>query len=468
MALKKRQDLNLNFFLASLSMFITGMHFVWSSPSLPKLYGNESQINITIEEGSWIASMELLTNVPGSLIGAILADYLGRKKSILITTLPYLSSWLLIAFGKDIKTLLTAKFLVGIADGITYTILPMYVGEIAEDDIRGKLGNCMTVMFDSGSLFLYSVAPWISIQSMAQIGSIFPIILFMLIIFMPETPYYLLMKDKIPKAKESLQLLRQYSSNIDAEFNQMRKTVEFQTQQTSNWSDLYINPGYFKAILIIMGVKTLQQMSGIYAIMVYSEIIFEEADGIFSGAISSIIFGTFLLISGIFGLLIIDKIGRRPLLVFSFLGCFLALITQTIYFYFQYYNLCDLSMVSWVPISAMLVYIISYGIGLGPIPMTYIGEMFPTNIKAKALCFLDIYFGLIEFLVVKNYQIMANYFGSYIPFAIFSMSCLIGIPFVLYCIPETKGCSLDYIQNILGNNNILKEKNTKHVEITKL
>ncbi|XP_044732682.1 facilitated trehalose transporter Tret1-like [Chrysoperla carnea] len=449
-------------------MFITGMHFVWSSPSLPKLYANESQIHISIEEGSWIASTELLTNIPGSLIGAILADYLGRKKSILITTLPYLSSWLLIAYGKDIKTLLTAKFLVGIADGITYTILPMYVGEIAEDDIRGKLGNCMTVMFDSGSLFLYSVAPWISIQSMAQIGSIFPIILCILIIFMPETPYYLLMKEKIPEAKESLQLLRQYSSNIDTEFNEMRKIVEFQTHQTSNWSDLYMNPGYFKGILIIMGVKTLQQMSGIYAIMVYSEIIFEEADGIFSGAISSIIFGTFLLISGICGLLIIDKIGRRPLLVFSFLGCFLALITQTIYFYFQYYNLCDLSMASWVPISAMLVYIISYGIGLGPIPMTYIGEMFPTNIKAKALCFLDIYFGLIEFIVVKNYQIMANYFGSYIPFAIFSMSCLIGIPFVLYCIPETKGCSLDYIQNILGNNNISNEKNTKHVEITKL
>ncbi|XP_044734624.1 facilitated trehalose transporter Tret1-like [Chrysoperla carnea] len=435
---------------ASMVIFTSGMHFVWVSASFPKLYANDSTIPLTVEEGSWVASMELFADLPGAPLGAFCADYFGRRRSILLTGVPYLMGWILIAIATDVPTLLLAKFLVGVADGSTFTILPMFIGEIAEDDIRGKLGNCMTVMLDLGALVLYSVAPWISIREMALIGMISPIIFCITFWWVPETPYYLLMLKKQDKAKKSLQQYRGVE-NVDVEFEDMSKTVEFQMSQTSYWSDLIKNKAYFKGMVIMFGLKSMQMMSGIYAMQIFAELIFTRADGFFSGSVSAIIFGAAQFLSGFFAMLIVDKVGRRPLLIISSIGCFIALTSQAVYFYIQFHEITDLEAYGWVPVTALMVYIIMYSVGLGAIPLMVPSEMFPTNIKAKALCITDLYLAMLGFLIVILYQPVANGFGSHIPFIIFAVSCIFGVLFTIFIMPETKGKSLEDIQNILRN-----------------
>ncbi|XP_044734619.1 facilitated trehalose transporter Tret1-like [Chrysoperla carnea] len=433
---------------ASLVIFTSGMHFVWVSASLPKLYANDSIIPLSVDEGSWVASMELFADLPGAPLGAFCADYFGRRRGLLLTGLPYFIGWVMIALATNVPTLLVAKFLVGVADGSTYTILPMFIGEIAEDDIRGKLGNCMTVMLDLGSLFLYSVAPWIPIRTMALIAMIIPVLFFATFWWIPETPYYLLMIKKRDKAKKSLQQYRGLA-NVDAEFEDMSNIVDCQMSETSNWSDLIKNKAYFKGMVIMFGLKTMQMMSGIFAVQVFAELIFSKAGGFFSGSISAIIFGAAQFLSGFFAMLIVDKVGRRPLLIISSIGCCIALTGQAVYFYIQFHEIMDLEAYGWVPVTALMIYIIMYSVGLGAIPLMVPSEMFPTNIKAKALCITDLYLAMLGFLIVQFYQIVANKYGSHVPFIIFALSCVFGVFFTIFIMPETKGKSLEDIQNML-------------------
>ena len=119
-------------------MLISGMHFGWSSPSLPKLLSNTSSIPITNSQSSWIASISLLGDLVGAPMSATLADTFGRKTTILFAAVPYAVAWILIAMAKNVHFLLIARFICGIGDGISFTIAPMFIGEIADNDIRGK------------------------------------------------------------------------------------------------------------------------------------------------------------------------------------------------------------------------------------------------------------------------------------------------------------------------------------------
>ncbi|XP_044731704.1 facilitated trehalose transporter Tret1-2 homolog [Chrysoperla carnea] len=434
---------------ATLSMFSSGMHFVWASPSLPKLYANDSSIPITLDQGSWLASISLIAELPGSPLGAFSAEYFGRKNAILLTAIPYLTAWIMIILANNVTTLLVARFIVGIADGSTYTILPMYIGEIAEDDIRGKLGNSITMMMDFGAVFIYSVGPWVSIKAMAGIASVFPLILIVIFMWMPETPYYLLMKGKKVKAKKSLKAFRGFE-NVDEEFDEMSAIVDEQMSHKSKWSELFFVRSNFKALCILLGLKTVQQMSGVSAFLVYSEIIFQKAGGLISGEICAIIFGFVQFLSSLFCTLVVDLFGRRILLMISAGGCFFALVAQTAYFYIQYnINPQIEEEYGWVPLTCMLFYVIMYSLGLGAIPMMVPSELFPTNIKAKALCVMDLYLAMAAFVTTIFYQSLAVKFGDHIPFSIFAISCVIGITWIYFCVPETKGRSLEEIQEIL-------------------
>lgn len=440
-------------------MFSSGMHFVWASPSLPKLYANDSYIPTTIEQGSWLASISLIADVPGAPIGAFTAEYFGRKYAILMTAIPYLAAWIIIIFATNIPTLLVARFIVGVADGSTYTILPMYIGEIAEDDIRGQLGNCITMMMDFGAVFIYSVGPWVSIRTMAMIASIFPFTLLIAFVWMPETPYWLLVNGKKAQARVALKRLRGFE-NVDDELEEMSTIVGGQMEQTGKWGELFFTKSNFKALCILLGLKTVQQMSGVSAFLVYSELIFKQAGGYISESIAAIIFGSVQFLSSLFSTLVVDLVGRRPLLMISAAGCFVALVAQATYFYIQYTGMYNIDSIGWIPITTMLFYIIMYSVGLGAIPMMVPSELFPSNIKAKALCVMDLYLAMAAFLTTIFYQTIANKFGSHIPFSIFAISCIVGIVWIYFCVPETKGRSLDEIQQILKGTYVKKVKGT--------
>ncbi|XP_019872311.2 facilitated trehalose transporter Tret1-like [Aethina tumida] len=425
----------------------SGMHYGWASPSLPQLLANDSQIPMTSDDGSWVATMSVLGNIPGSILGGYASDAIGRRYSILLTAPIYFMSWIMVAFAPSKILLNIARFSAGIADGLIYTSFPMYIGEISDPNIRGLLGSCIQVSLVIGVLLINVIGVNLNIKYTALISSLFPVLHFLTFYFMPESPYYLIMRGKKEEAKESLQVFNR-NEDIGEHFQRVSDAVEQDKQATGSIWDLFTVRSNRRAAVIVFGLRAFQQFSGIAAIMFYAKIIFQEASGDISANLSTIIYFIIQLVVSLLSSFLVDKTGRRPLLIFSIIGSAASLAAEGFYFFFENDDIYDTSLI-YLPLIALLTFVVIFNIGMGTIPVLILGEFFPTNVKAFALCLADIVSCTTVSISAKFFQITRDDFGMHVPFFSFTVSCLLGLVFILFCVPETKGKTLEEIQEHL-------------------
>lgn len=192
--------------IGCLAMLTISLTLNWAGPSLPKLLHEESsgndenEIKITSEEGSWIVSMTILAAVFGPLFSTFLVDRIGRKWSLGGVVIIMSISWVIVGIARTVVLLTIGRFIGGLAVGAGFPLTAMYLGEIAEDRIRGALGSVLTVALVLGQVLIFSVGPWIS-RPMLSLFSASPLIIFLLgFPWIPETPHYWLMKGNIARS----------------------------------------------------------------------------------------------------------------------------------------------------------------------------------------------------------------------------------------------------------------------------
>lgn len=433
---------------STLCIIASSMHYGWPSPSIPQLLTQTEPYTVSNEEGSWIAVMPLIAAIVGALCAGTMLDSIGRRKTILISSVPYFIAWVMVGYAPNVEIMYTARFIAGFADGICFTAVPMYIGEIADANIRGLLGSSCSVFMIFGILLVNVLGMYSTITITALISAIIPVLLLITFWFMPETPYYLIMRDDIDEAMKSLKILKG-TDDVDAEVCRLASCVNQKADSSGHFFDLFSVKSNRKAMLIMVGLRTVQQLSGITAITFYTKTIFEVAGEDISSEISSTIFYSVQFILTIVSSLMLDKTGRRPLIIMSTLGVTVALLIESVYFYVATNTPVDVSKVTFIPIIGLLMFIIAYSMGLGTIPVLMLGELFPTDVKAFALVVADIYFSIIATVVSKFFQIMKDTFGMQVPFFCFTICSVLGLIFVLISVPETKGKTLEDIQDYL-------------------
>lgn len=440
-------------YLASFSGFLliicSGMHYGWPSPSLPMLLKENSTNLVTVsnDEGSWMAVMPLIGGILGSISAAIFVDIIGRKPLIILSSFPYLVSWIMIAYAKSSFILNAARFIAGISDGWAFTSIPMFIGEIADPKIRGFLGAGVSVMWIFGMLLINVIGSYLSISTTALVSSILPILGLITFIWMPESPYFLIMRSNEKGAKRSLRKFRGVE-DIDHEYNRVLEGVkeESKAKGTGSVLDLLKVRSNRKAIGIMMILRAAQQMSGTSAIIFYTKPILQEAGDNLSVELETIIYYCVQFIMTFICSSIVDRTGRRPLLLISISGSALFLFIIGTYFYLESCTEINLSNVSYIPLIGLIGFNIIFSIGMQSIPILMLGELFSPNIKAFALCWADIYFCVIATTVSKFFQVMKDNFGMHVPFYVFFVNCLIGFVAIYKYVPETKGKTLEDIQ----------------------
>lgn len=159
---------------------------------------------------------------------------------------------------------------------------------------------------------------------------------------------------------------------------------------------------------------------------------------------------------------LVDKVGRKPLLIIASLGCAVALVGEGTYFYLQDQTDVDISNLAWLPTSALCLFLIMNPLGIQSLVYVLLGELFPTNIKGIAVSVFTLYGGTLAFLVSKFFAPLSNTWGRYTPFWFFAGICLLGAVFVWCCLPETKGKTFAEIQELLKSKKD-KEKDLKDV-----
>ncbi|XP_056633771.1 facilitated trehalose transporter Tret1-like [Diorhabda sublineata] len=434
---------------ALIAMVNAGIHFAWPSPSLPKIMSDEYKFEITSEEASYITIIGPCGDILGSILYPALVDRIGRKKTILLIAVPQIISMGMIYFSFYSKVLLYfARLIGGLAEAGCFTTLPLYIGEVSEPQVRGVLGSLFSLVFIIGVFTVNSIGSYVTIHTAALVFLVLPIIFVLLFSRMPESPYYYIMKSKFDEAEHCLKDLRR-KDQVDRELQCLINDVNRQMSEPGRYQDLYQIQSNRIACIVMFGLRIIQQLSGTSAISLYMQIIFNKSTNILSKDLASIfIFGLQLSVN-LTAVFIVDKIGRKPLLTISCIGCSLPLFIMAVFFVLQDYSSYDLSDLNYIPLVGIVIFTIAFAIGQGNVVNLMIGEMFSSSIKAKASCLMNILFAIFMILTTKLFQLTSDHVGMYVPFFFFAFCQVGGAAFSYLVVPETKGKSLEEIQQKL-------------------
>lgn len=416
----------------------------------PKLYSNDSDVNpldepITESEDAWIGSLVSI----GALIGPIfivpITEKWGRKPGILCIAVPLIISYFVAAFAKVLYLLYVARLISGASCGAMYALLPNYIAEISEDSNRGRNSQMINVFWATGNFVVYSVGPFMKFRDFNIILACIPALFFVLfIIFAPESPYYLVGKDRIEDAAKAIRLLRNKDEdNIEDEINIIRKGLK--EEEKASFMELIMNSRIRKTFLICVMLVLIQDLCGFIVILFYMQMIFESAGMTLSSEISSVVVSVFILTTSFISPFFVDRSGRRILTIVSSFGMFVSLGILGAYFYVE-----DVpSSLTWIPLASLVLYILSFNFGMSSIPYTLISELFPTKIKNTVSTVVPSIGWTVSFLIANSFNSMNNAVGQAGTFWIFGGASFAGGVFSILFVPETKGKSFAEIQDML-------------------
>uniref|UniRef100_A0A663N0S7 Solute carrier family 2 member 6 n=1 Tax=Athene cunicularia TaxID=194338 RepID=A0A663N0S7_ATHCN len=293
----QNERLYLAVFAAVLGNFSFGFALVYPSPVIPALEAYPSPaLRLDRYAASWFGSVFMLGAAAGGLSAMLLNDRLGRKLSIMFSALPSAVGYLLMASAQGIGMLLLGRVLTGYAGGVTSASIPVYISEISHPGVRGMLGACPQMMAVLGSLVLYALAGLVlDWRWLAVAGEVPVLVMIILLCFMPNSPRFLLSQGKDDKALASLCWLRGKDTDYPPLGN---SRVIFWRVSCAEIKDPFI----YKPILIAVGMRFLQQLSGVTCILVYLQSIFKKTSVILVMMIAAVS---------------MDKAGRKILLFVS-------------------------------------------------------------------------------------------------------------------------------------------------------
>lgn len=437
---------------ASLAAFASGTVLAWTSSIILILEGGHfNNISITSDQMGWIGSFVTLGAMCMSFPFGIICDCIGRKAALLALIIPFSVGWSLIIWADSLLMLYFGRFISGMASGACCVAAPLYINEIAHKSIRGTLGSYFQLMVTVGILFAYVVGKFATPILYTAICAAVPLVFFVFFVFQPESPLYSLKKGQFDKAFKSLSYLRGSGYNVTDEIMSLRLLEESQQSSLSVSYSLKKAAGY-KAYIIALALMFFQQLCGINAIIFYTPDIFASSGAKVDPQFATICVGAFQVIATFISSLIVDKLGRRMLLISSeaimavstlFLGLFFTLKDRQI--------VADdiVSILGFLPVVSLGIFIIMFSMGLGPIPWTICGEIFSSDLKSFAISSAVTLNWFLAFLVTKFYLKLEMLIGSDVMFYIFSVICFIGTIFCYTFIPETKGKTIEQIQKEL-------------------
>jgi len=442
--------------LVNISSVAVGTSLGWTSPVQPKL--NDPDIEDTpltfvptTQELSWIGALAPLGALIAPFFAGPLADIIGRKWTLLSSSVFFALSSILLVTTNSVIQIFIARLIQGFGVGFVMTAQPMYIGEISTDATRVVLGSFMQLFIVIGILYVYAIGPYVTYINLQYICLAVPIAFAIFFFFMPESPYYYIAKGKKKEAITALKFLRGKSAEgIQDELSEIQISVEESMRNKASPLDLFRSTGNFKALIISAGLIVFQQLSGINVVLFYTQDIFKDTGSDMKPEIATILIGAVQVIASGLTPLIVGKLGKRIMLLISG-GCMcLSMGLLGLYFYFKEHDPETAKTISWLPIVALIIYIILYCLGFGPLPWAVLGEMFPSNVKSYASSVVASACWILGFFITLYFSALAAAVGSAWSFWLFTICCGLAVPFTFIFVFETKGMSLQEIQDKLN------------------
>ena len=431
--------------IASLGGLLSGYDTGVISGAL--LFINESWNLADTTQGILVSSV-LIGAVIGAATNGILADMFGRKKIIMATAVIFTLGSIMCAFAPNIFVLIASRIFVGFAVGVVNFVVPLYLSEISPKHLRGTLVSLYQWAITAGILFSYfinavfahAVYNW---RWMLFAGVIPGIVLFVGMCFMHDTPRWLVSKKRDEEAKIAFKKIEP-EVDTEKEIEDIRKTIL--NEGTKSDKKFRFKKWMIMPFVVGIGIMFAQICTGINTIIYYAPTIFKNAG--FESNITAIYattgIGVINFLMTIVALFFTDKLGRKPLLDFGLTGVMLSLIALGCGFAFADFFGDNLK---WVTVGSLVIYIICFAMSLGPIGWILVSEVFPLRIRGVAMSICTVSNFAFNFFVVSSFPILLHRIGGAWTFWGFGIVSLLCIVFVYFCVPETKGISLETIES---------------------
>uniref|UniRef100_A0A6P7GEE2 Facilitated trehalose transporter Tret1-like n=1 Tax=Diabrotica virgifera virgifera TaxID=50390 RepID=A0A6P7GEE2_DIAVI len=431
-----------------------GQFYAWASPFMVQIINDKVKYNITEKQASYFNVINPIFTCLICPFCSKLTDNLGRKKTILLITVPQIARWLCAALAKDVYLFYISRAFAGIADGIFLAALPPYIGEITTPAVRGKWGNLLSGSYYIGEFSINVIGSYFGVVTSSYICLPLPIIFFILFVMVPESPYYLLINGKEEAAKNSLIYFRG-DKDIDKRFNQLKHDVQQQMSESGTWKDLFTIKSNRKALLASVFLRFTQHTSGFSVLITFTQFIFQKSGGNLSHELSSIIYtGLQMALNFIVVTFIMQRVGRRCCYMTSTGGNGIVLFFMATYFYLNDYTDIDVSSFNWFPVASMISYQIFASFGLNVIPTLMMSELFSVSIKSKAIVLAVLMFGAGGAVANYLFYSINTSAGFFTPFYVFAGCNIITAITTYLILPETRGKTLEDIQQALKNNKL--------------
>jgi sugar porter (SP) family MFS transporter len=397
----------------------------------------------------------------GCLIGALFTGSLtlkfGRKKIMITTAILYIVSALGCALANSAAILITFRLLSGLVVGMTSVVGPMYISEVSPAYNRGRLVSMNQFAITFGILLAYLLDYLLiglgdnSWRYMLAVPSVFGVVyLVFLLTSLPESPRWLLSKNQ---KEEAINVMRKVGGQelIVNELPEMEKIILAEKNETrANLKDLF-KKDTGKIVLKGTLLAAFQQITGINAVIIFAPNIFQATGAATVNSLfQSIVVGLVNFLMTIVALWLVDKKGRKMMLIWGALGMSVSLA----YLFFEFSKPAQNGVAVLI---ALLVYIAFFAASFAPIMWVVISEIYPNRIRGIAMSFSTSVSWLCTFLTVYFAPIIQGSLGFKYLFGIFSIMSVLAFLFVLFWIPETKGKPLEQIEKELGLSRIRQE-----------
>lgn len=385
-------------------------------------------------EKSLIGSTLAIGALIASLASEPLNKNLGRRIPLIACGIPFVGGWLFLALANSVTMLIMGRLLIGACCGLACGIAPTYVVEIAPPKIRGALGTGFQLMVVIGNLLASVFGIFLPWQSLAAWSLLPALGMFIIMIFMPESPNWLLSVDRFEDARRALIRLR--CGPVERELNAMAKTIAGQGS-TDYSCDIMTSREFCRPLLLALGLMFFQQFTGINAVLMYQGDIFKKASPDSDPLVSTIWVCLAQVIATLVCSFLVDRLGRRILLWVSGAGAMITLIIFGTYSFLAQGNTSFQQTYSMVPLISLILFIVFFSFGFGPIPWMMIPEFTTSRVRSLVASFGACFAWTGAYIVTASMKPLIGLVGDAWTYWILAIVCASSCLFI-FVLPETK------------------------------
>jgi MFS transporter, SP family, galactose:H+ symporter len=436
-------------FLAAVFAAVGGLLFGYDTAAISgAVIFIKQQFSLSTFPEELVVGMVLVGAALAALGGGRLSDRLGRRTTLILTSIIFILGALICAFADSFQTLLVGRTIVGLGIGLASTTVPVYISEVAPAKARGWQVSLFQLAITIGILGAYIVdyafagsGGW---RWMLGLAAVPGAMLGLGMLFLPESPRWLAKHGQTDNALAILKRIRG-SSDVAAEFQEIRNTLS-QASERGRWTDLF-SPAVRPALIVGVGLAVFQQITGINTVIYYAPTILQSA-GISSasGAILATAgIGVVNVIMTLVSMWLIDRMGRRPLLLIGTAGIIITLGVLGFAFLTPGGGLARVAVVT------LMAYVASFAISLGPIFWLLISEIYPLKIRGLAEGTAAASNWAANLLVSLTFLTLVQALGPTRTFWLYALFGVAAWIFCYYLVPETKGRTLEEIEQSLNS-----------------